>query len=196
MVIAMIETLKMMQNIITEKEKKLDEGDLISSYKKTLDGKILAYFYVSNFGIISKIADIYTILDTEDKASFCLSELDKCLRNYDFNKNVKFISYFQICFDKRLKHESRQILCDKRKIQINKIDNDLTEMNNLSCRDEYFQNEDEILDNYDLTEKEKKHCKLLNHGYTRKDIAKMIGVTVQQVWYDNTKIRKKILNSF
>ena len=88
----MNETLKMMKSILIGKEDTKDEIELINEYKENLSPNILAFMYVSNFGIIKSIADIWVKLDDADKASFCLQELDKALRTYKLDSNIKFIN--------------------------------------------------------------------------------------------------------
>ena len=183
----------MMKNIVTVKEKELSEIELISEYQKTLSGNILAYMYVSNFGAILTIANNYPQFDDADKASFCLQELDKCLRNFDLNSNNKFITYFFVCYKNRLRGELSLLLTQKRRLNLNfksEPEENLVSDNNIA-----FNDIDMILSEYNLNEKEKKHCKLLNAGYTIKEISKKFNITVQGVYFNNNRIKQKILNS-
>lgn len=187
----MEETLKMMKSIITGKECKVNENELIKEYQKELSPNILAYFYVDNYRILQKTNLYYSILSTEDKASFCLQELDKCLQNYKLDNKVKFITYFIRCYKNRLRTESELLNTQKRKAMLNIIDIDNIEIN-ANCN--LIEDTDFILNNYDLTKEEKKQCKLLNMGYSIKEIAKILGLAPITIYKRNDKIKQKILN--
>ena len=111
--VKMRNTLELMKEIINGKEENIDEINLIKEYQEKLSPNILAYFYCNNFGIISKTALNYPIISNEDKASFCLQELDKALKRYQLNSNAKFITYFIRCFKNRLRMETEQLLTQK-----------------------------------------------------------------------------------
>jgi hypothetical protein len=186
----MKETLKIMKSILTGKESKANEKEIIEEYKRGLCPNILAYFYSDNFGIIYKTSELYSLLSSEDKASFCLQELDKCLQNYDVNSNAKFITYFIKCYKNRLRVESQVLLYDKRKsiIQYSELDN-ISQIDEINIEDTNL-----LLKNYDLTESETLQVKLLNYGYKVKEIAKLFNITSSAVSQKNQIIKQKILN--
>lgn len=187
----MKETLEMMKSILNGKEKKTNENELIKKYQERLYPNILAYFYVNNFGLIYKTSKLYPKLDDEDKASFCLQELDKCLQNYNFEKEVSFITYFIRCYKYRLNSENISLLCNKRKAMNNYI-----EINNLLDIgiDDNIQDFDIVCDEYKLTIAEKYHCKLRIAGYSLKEISKLLKISTSAVSQRNAKIKQKILN--
>ena len=184
-------TLELMKRILSGKEENIDEIDLIKEYQEKLSPNILAYFYCSNFGIISKTALNYPIISNEDKASFCLQELDKALRIYQLNSNAKFITYFISCFKNRLRMETEQLLTQKRKVflYVDTLEEDTIK------RDVNLEDIDLILSNYDLDAEEKEQCKLLQIGYTVKEIAQILKTSVITIYKRNAKIKQKILNS-
>jgi hypothetical protein len=186
----MKETLKMMKSILTGKESKANEKEIIEEYKKDLCPNILAYFYSDNFGIIYKTSELYSLLSSEDKASFCLQELDKCLQNYNVNSNAKFITYFIKCYKNRLRVESQLLLYDKRKsiIQYRELDN-ISEVADLNIEDINL-----LLRDYNLTESETLQVKLLNYGYKIREIAKLLNITSSAVSQRNQIIKQKILS--
>lgn len=186
----MEETLKMMKQILTGKECKVDETELINQYKEGLYPNILAYFYCNNYTIICKTNALYSIITDEDKASFCLQELDKCLLNYNSNNNAKFITYFLKCYKNRLRTETELLNTLKRKVNINYENLDEFSMisNDIEIEDINF------LDKYELTKQEKFQCKLLNMGYTIKEIAKIYKLTPIAIYKRQEKIKQKILN--
>lgn len=188
----MKETLKMMQSILTGKECKVDEKELIIEYQEKLLPNILAYFFINNFGIIINKNKIFPIINEEDKASFCLQEIDNCLRSYDITSNAKFSTYFIRCYSNRLRMETEQLLTYKRKIFL--YNN--TEINEELTIDSDVQiiNTDIILSNYNLTKDEKKQCQLLDMGYTLKEIALLFNLKPITIYKRNQKIKQKILN--
>lgn len=187
----MRETLKMMKAILNGKEGTKDKVQLIDEYKDNLSPNILAYFFVHNFGLITKISNKYPKLDENDKASFCLQELDNCLQRFDETQNVAFENYFAIFYKYRLSNEQKALELDKRKSMNCYVDFD--ELINIGQCD-YIQDYNLILDDYGLTLQEKKQCKLMLSGYTIKEISKLFNVSVEHLYYMNSKIKQKILN--
>lgn len=186
----MEETLKMMKSILSGKEKKTNENELIKQYQEGLYPNILAYFYVNNFGLIYKTSKLYPKLDDEDKASFCLQELDKCLQNYKFEKEVSFITYFIKCYKYRLNNMIIAMNSNKRKIMSNYVDIDeLQAISTENCIEDF----DIICNEYELTIQEKQHCRLRLAGYTLKEISKLLRISSSAVCQRNSKIKKKIL---
>jgi len=185
----MEETLKMMKSILTGKEKEQDEKELIENYQKELLPNILAYFFTSNIGIIMKANKLYPILDEEDKASFCLQEMDKCLRNYNLENNNKFITYFVKCYKNRLRMETEQLLTQKRKAILN-----YEELNEITYNNTYeIESVDLLLENYTLSKTEKNLCQLLYLGYSPKEIAKKLCYNVATIYHYIHKIQQKII---
>lgn len=186
----MEETLKMMKSILTGKEGTKDENELINDYKENLSPNILAYFFIHNFGLISNIGKSYSMLCDEDKASFCLQELDKALNNYNHN-NSKFITYFIKCYKRRLWAENQMQLHNNRKILCNYeiLEDDLDNY----YEDEYF-SIDEFAKTYNLSKEEKLYCNLYNNGYSTKDIANIVKKSVQFIYKKRKNILQKIEN--
>jgi len=187
----MRETLTMMKSIMIGKEKEKSEKELIEEYKNSLCPNILAYFYVNNFGIIYKTSNLYPKLDDEDKASFCLQELDKCLQTFNTELNVKFITYFIQYFRRRLYAEQSLIECNCRKIMLDYDTLDDT-VNNYYY-DEHF-TIDEFAKTYKLTKEEKLYCELYNKGYSTKDISNLVKKSIQLIYKKRKNIMKKIEN--
>ena len=189
----MKETLEMMKGLITGKEKGTDEKELISLYQLYKLPNILAYFFVNNIGIIRRTNALYPLLTDEDKASFCLVEIDKCLLNFDYNRDIKFITYFIKCYKNTLRMETELLLAQKRKVILYSEQECAEEV--LYIDDIEIDNVDEILNNYNLTVYEKKQCKLLNEGYTVKEIAQMLKLSTITIYNRNKQIREKISKS-
>lgn len=185
----MQETLKMMKSILNGKENQKNEKELIKEYQESLSPNILAYFYISNYGMISRLSNLYPTLDNEDKASFCLQILDISLQKFDSEKDTKFTTYFYKCFNNKLYLEYTKSKYKKRNAKLENIDN-----LQIAVYDD-TNNIDNILNEYSLTDIEKKQCKLFNFGYTAKEIAKLFKISQSAVSQRNSKIKSKILNS-
>lgn len=192
----MKDTLEMMKNIVKGQPRKSTE-ELITDYQKNKNGVILAYMYISNYGLITRVAEKWPKLDDADKASFCLQELDKALRNYKNTNKAKFATYFYKCFDNRLRTETEALMTDKRKtnLYINSSECKDELLSNYYFEDNYFEDEQELLNSYNLTTNEKTYCNLLMKGYKPREIACLINKTVQGIYYLNGSVRKKILSS-
>jgi hypothetical protein len=192
----MRETLKMMKGIITGKEKETEEIDLIKEYQTSLSSNILAYFFINNFGMIDSISQLYSKIDEQDRASFCLQELDKCLKSYNLKSNNKFTTYFYSCYKNRLRMEFEQINKHKRKIQYFYLEEyDVKKCEEYSYIDD-IELEEEIedtLDDWNLNDKEKKLCKLLNSGYKTKEIAKIFKLKPASIYKKTRLVQEKIL---
>ena len=188
----MQETLKMMKQIIIGNEKERSLQDLLTEYKINKSPNILAYFYVNNFGLILKVCNKYKNILDEDKASYALQELDKCMLTYDETIS-NFSTFFSTYLDNALITLSIKKSTDKRKIIYNEenIDN----LNNLSYEDNYncFDIDMFCKDN-DLSNIEINQCKLLYSGYSIKEIAKRFNISVQYCYQLNKNIKNKLLN--
>ena len=189
----MEETLKMMRRIIVGYEKDMSTIQIINKYKHEQLPNLLAYLFVQNYGIIMNISRSYDLIDTQDVASLALQELDKSILIYDETKNCSFITFFVACFKNRLRYERQLLLSDIRKANfysdsIHEIEEKIEDTT------EYFECFD--INNYNLSENEKKQCKLLLHGFSSKEISEMLKLSKQSICYRNKIIRKKLLNNF
>ena len=182
----MYETLTMMKQIVTGKERNKSEIELINEYRKTLNPSILAYFYVTNFGMLNNISKKYIDLLSEDKASDCLQVLDNCLQKYKIDSEAKFTTYLYNCFNYTLNSRVKSLKVNK-----------LNAYEILECRevnDVELEDYNLILNQYNLSDQEKRQCKLLSMGYTMKEIGKLFGLTKSAISQRNNIIKQKILN--
>lgn len=195
----MEETLKMMKSILWGKEKGLSEQELIKKYQDELCPEILAKFFVDNYLMNFRIGLLFPKLSDEDKASFCLQELDKALLNFDLSKNTKFSTYFYKCFKNCLRSETQKLFMQKRKLQIlvDYLETDkLYELSDKVYFDEINSNDmDLFLSDYRLNNDEKECCKLLANGYSVKEIAKRFKVATITIYKKIERIREKILQN-
>lgn len=188
----MYKTKKMMESILIGKESKVDEIKLIKEYQEKLSPNILAYFYCNNFGIIQRTSLFYPIITEEDKASFCLQELDKCLQIYKKEYDTKFITFFIKCYKNRLRMEMQLLNTNKRKTIFNSSQVELYS-DILYYENDIIENVEDILNNYNLTNYEKKQCELLDKGYTITEIADMLKLKPITIYKRLEKIKQKIL---
>lgn len=187
----MKETLKMMKSILTGKEEQKNELELINEYKENLSPNILAYFYKINFGLLINISNKYPKLTNEDKASFCLQELDNCLQRFDENQGISFRNYFIQFYKYRLNNEQKRLQFNSRDIMHNY--KQLDEIIDIG-KDDNIEDYNLILNEYKLNLEEKKQCKLMLAGYTIKEIHKLFNISTNHLYYNNSKIKQKILN--
>ena len=183
----MKETLKMMRSIIIGYEKNKTINELLREYKDNESPNILAYLYVTNFGIIQKYADKYKMIDTQDIASYSLQELDKAIKQYDFNSNCKFITFFVTYLKNRLRSEQELLMKHVR--FANYFHEDLDSLHNITSNFEFDLFD---LNNYNLNLTERRQCKMLLDGYTSVEIANIFNITKQAVYKRNNQIAKKL----
>ena len=128
----------------------------------------------------------------EDKASYALQELDKCMLTYDETIS-NFSTFFSTYLDNALITLSIKKSTDKRKIIYN--EENMDNLNNLSYEDNYncFDIDMFCKDN-DLSNIEINQCKLLYSGYSIKEIAKRFNISVQYCYQLNKNIKNKLLN--
>lgn len=190
----MQETLKMMKQIIIGNENERSLQDLITAYKINKSPNILAYFYVNNFGLILKVCNKYKNIVDEDKASYALQELDKCMLTYDETVS-NFSTFFSTYLDNALITLSIKKSTDKRKIMYNEENIDSINLIDLGYEDNYncFDIDTFCKDN-NLSNSESKQCKLLYNGYNIKEIAKKLNTSVQYCYQLNKNIKNKLLN--
>lgn len=184
----MKETLKMMKSIITGKEKELTQEQLIKEYQEKKSPNILAYMFVNNFGIISNICDLYAELDEQDRASFCLQELDKCLQQFAFISKSKFITFYANCLKNELATQITHINRAKRKSYLYCEQLNEEKMDNLTTYNLHS------IEDYGFTENEKMQFNLLLDGYTVKEIMNKLDKSIRKVYHTNKMIKEKILN--
>ena len=188
----MKETFKMMKSIVTGKEKEESKKNLIIKYQDKLCPNILAYFYCDNFTLIYRTCKSFNLLSDEDKASFCLQELDNCLRSYDCNCANKFITYFIRCLKNRLITETSKANSNSNKANV--YCNSLIE--NTIVRDDINITDNKlILQQYNLDKEEYSLCELLLKGFTRKEIAIMYKISTPRLSQKLSKIKQKVLFS-
>ena len=68
-------------------------------------------------------------------------------------------------------------------------------MNISYCEDIHINDTNTLLNEYNLTDTEKQQCKLLNMGYTIKEIARKLNLSQIAIYKRNSIIKQKILNS-
>lgn len=185
----MEETLKMMKQFIVGYERKLSIEELLKEYQENMSPNILAYLFISNYGVIYNVSKNYLLLTGDDKASLCLQQLDKCIYKYNSNMKCSFITYFLVCYKNLLRTETEQLFSHKR--YANYITDDISDYQEMLSTDS-----DNInildLDNYNLTQSQMQHCKLIVNGYSNKEISKILKVSVQYIYKLNEILGKKL----
>ncbi len=184
----MNETLAMMKSILLGYENDITFEQLLNEYRRHLNPNYLAYLYISNYGVIYQTSRNYSMLNEDDKASFCLQELDKCLHTFDTTKEVKFITYFLVCYKNRLRTESEKLSLNINKA--NYVTSNLEDYKDILQYDDVY----DVLDlgNYNLSNSQLLQCRLIEQGYSFKEIAKLLNVSIQYIYQQNKNISKKI----
>lgn len=182
-------------------EKEKSEGELIAEYRETKAPNILAYFFVSNFGLSITVGLSYPDIDMEEKASFSVRALDKALLSYRDDGTAQFDTYYMAIFRCMLRSVSSMIHTDKRKIQLYQTLTDFNDAISIELIDNQEIYEDDYFDiddfaNYNrLNESEREQCKLINDGFSAKEICKKLKKSLSWIYIQNKRIQKKILDA-
>lgn len=183
----MRETLKMMRCAVLGYEHTVSINELLQEYKEKQSPNILAYLYVSNYGLFEQAAKTYKLLDTQDIASYGLQELDNAIKQYDFNSNCKFITFFVACLKNRLRTEQSRLFNNMRRA--NYYTEDISILNDLESD---FEFDDFDVDELPLNDQEKRHVQLIIDGYSSAEIARMFNISKTAICKRNAKISKKL----
>lgn len=94
-----------------------DKESRVLEYRESRDPLILAKLFVSNYGLITREANKFYGLASEDIASFSMEELHNALTSFDTRhiSTSSFMTYFCTCFRNRLRAETQALNYDKRK---------------------------------------------------------------------------------
>lgn len=177
----------------------LDLSDLSIEYQKSHNSFIFAYTYCKLFPYMKTVADQYFHLTDDDKSSFILEELQKCLLTYKPTQ-AKFITMVNTYIKRRLYAESSMENHQKR--CANNIGDSFDEL--CATKESYeFRNEADLAEmevaisqiDTQLTETEVKYCKIVIRNNTKlydREIAKEIGITGAGVSYIKRCLQEKL----
>lgn len=180
----MLKTLALLKPFVTEELGRCSLNDLALQYQAQPDPRILATAYNKIYKLATVVKNQYWGLNEDDVASFCLEELDKCLRSY--NGSSQFTTYFCTVFRNKLRTETESLNYKKRKCILESI-NDLI---NIGVEDTY--NLIELLLPNTLTDKEYKLCMLESEGYSSRECAEIIGCSVMTISNMKKSLRIKL----
>jgi DNA-binding CsgD family transcriptional regulator len=147
--------------------------------------------------MITQVAKFF-YLTSEDKASFCVEELNKAMKDFDFFKANRVQTVFSLYLYNRLRQESSDLSYDKRKANNTSIGYDESGYTDQTYQDISFENIEilESLASSNLSDKELKYCSLIikNSGkIIDTDIASILGITSAGVNYIKNSLTKKII---
>ena len=185
-------TYEMLKQVLRGDEDKYDDLTLLKEYKDKLSPNILAHFYCKNYKMICGLCKLYPLITEDDKSSICLQVLDKCLQTYDETKSVKIMTYFMKCLRNELiEHQHHKLGVDR----FNTITIYVEEYPEIDSGEDLLDSciGDDFILYYGLSEKEVLLCRLINDGYTIKDISKRVGLTTRAVYKNISKIKEKFL---
>ena len=178
---------------------KLDLSNLATEYQQTHNSFIFAYSFCKLFPYMKSVADQYFHLTDEDKSSFIVEELQKCLLTYD-SSSAKFITMVNTYIKRRLYAESSMENHQKR--CANNMGDSFDEL--CATKESYqFKNEADLAEmevaisqiDAELTDNEVKYCKIIIRNNTKlydREVAKEIGITGAGVNYIKRCLKGKL----
>lgn len=156
--------------------------ELSFKYQETPSMNILATAFYKVYNLAIQISNNYYGINDEDLASYCLEKLDYCLKTY--KSGNKFATYFYRVYANKLREETENLNCKKRKGVLVSIN----EIIDIGLEDTYNLLSMTLPKN--LTDKERKFCMLASEGFDNNDIAKELKVSKTTVY----KIIKSLQN--
>lgn len=184
----MHETLLMMKSITTDECDSMELEELAERYKENLYPSIFASAFVKLYFLIYKVGKKYEeSINWDDLVSYALEMLDISLQTYDKCSNVKFATYFLMCYERKL----IALYNKSKKLSVPPVDNtSVDDYWSVGKVDEYNFNTD-IIKQLKLTEREGKYCYLAYLGYTAIEIAKILNMSRENVYLIRNKIKKR-----
>lgn len=191
-------TYNLFRKLMTEQSKEMNYEQLSESYKKDKNPIYLATAFCKAYKLVLATAGNYIRnygLTYEDVASYSVEKLDYCLLNYKGTHEAKFTTFYVTVIKNKFREETQALSMQKRCSLL--YSSSLEELNeqgwDKSVTDEYRYND--ILEGYELTDKEKQYCKLLMQSYTNTEISNILGVTTMTLCNYRKNLRLK-LNGF
>jgi len=205
-------TIKLFKTIEDPKFSSVPDSELCELYQNQLfqDPRILATMWLRHTGVIKNTSMkpvFYGIFTEPDIASYSLEEIDHCLSYFNYEKGTKFVTYYCTVLYRRLRMESQQLRCHKRKINFmtESIDQSfdgehdnllegLISSDNYGDIDELISNLEvnDLLNELPLNDNERKYCNLLIQGNTNTEICQIMGKSAMTL----SNWRKSIRNIF
>ena len=206
----MIETYNFLKRTITKNWKDKTDEEICKYYQVTNRDELLAYEYCKHIMMLRKIAAKYGFfIESWELSSYVLEFLDKAMKTFKCENNGKFITYAFATIRNNMIIKNRYFGCQKRSINRNTISYDELaneDESEESFIDTYLEDatynnyetailEADMLNNFNLSKKEKELCSLLlnNCGVSNKlEIAEGLGRDRITVYNYTNSIKEKL----
>lgn len=187
----MEKTRKMMSTMIKEEDKNMTLEEIAEQYQINYNPSLLAISFEKLYKLILDVSNGYFGLTIEDIVSFSLEKLDYCLQTYD-NESALFVTYFTTCLKNKLREETLYLSMQKRKVIHNSESYDMLIEDgfDITYEDEEIKIID-LLEDKNLTEREKIYCRLILKTYTNMEISEMLNVSRSTVHNIKEKLKEK-----
>lgn len=192
----MQETLKLLSSIICPEHESYSFDKIAQEYQQTKNPSLLGVSFSRLYNLIHLISKRYYGLTTSDVASFSVEVLDRAL--LDFNEGTAtFPTFYANYLKNRLRMETEALFVNKRRVNIFAVSYDQliesgidypvrdSEMSELA----YLQG---LQEDYNLGLKDFNYCNLLLSGYTNREIAEKLGVSIMALSHRRKNIRKML----
>lgn len=180
----MYQTKQFLKDCVSTSYMTLTLEELSEMYQSEPSMSILATAFYKVYNLAIQISTKYYGINDDDLASYCLEKLDYCLKTY--KKGNKFATYFYHVYANKLREETENLNCKKRKgvlVSINEIiDIGLEDTYNLLA----------ISLPKNLTERERQFCMLASEGFDNNDIAKELKVSKTTVYKTIKSLQNKL----
>ncbi len=165
-----------------------DEND---SYKNILYDKYrpvvinLCNKYINEYNNLS--------IDREELFQEAFIGLDYAISHFDFNKDVKFITYCMLCIESKIKDYFNKLYRKKNLIHINSVslDDTLVDYAVDSFRADFINEEEVMKFKNSLNDIESWIFELRFNGFTCKEIAFLLDLALSSIYFYLKKIKSK-----
>mgnify|MGYP003585339729 CR=1 FL=1 len=171
-------TLKLLSQLITKESEQLSYEELCQAYQAGDHNPIyLATTFSKLYRLIITKASQYYGLDSADIASFALERLDFCMLTYKPGAN--FVAYFMTVLGNKFREATQALSTDKRRLTIYAASLEgLMELGADFAAPPVTGSFTDQLAAANLSDREFTYCRLALEGWTNKEIATKLGVSI------------------
>ena len=184
-------TLKMLNQLVEEEILEMTLEQISSKYQESKDPRYLATSFNKIYILAINISKNYYGLDNQEISSITVEKLDYCLLNY--KKGVaKFSTYFTTILKNALREKTQSLNAHKRKVIFCSGSYEAIIENGFDIKADEIENIVEVIESWQLKEAEENYCKLLVRGYSNKEIAEKLQVSIMSLCHWRKNMRDKI----
>lgn len=208
----MLNTYKLMSNLLVEENKKYTNEELVIKYQEKEDMRVLAELFCRNFPLYFNIykKPAFYRLDSSDKVSIILEKLSVAINTWKVERNIRFITYSTHIMVMELvnkcnyyKHKVRNKIREISSSDIlgtNKDEEETLDYEQVTSDTTIEQQFDLIelkysIQNSNMSEREKMFCNIIldNPRITQQEIADIMKIGRQTVIKIKNRIGEKVL---